>query len=82
MKNHLRIQNHQVIRKKKQRRDLWHQFLKKHIPKEYLQSQKVPHAPNFISQSEPPAPKEIMVNPKMQTDVSLLSVATGDSVTP
>ena len=55
---------------------------KNFIPKEYLQSRKVPNAPNLISQSEPPAPKEIMMNPKMRTDVSVLSVATGAIVFP
>ena len=61
---------------------MWHEFLKSIIPKEYFQSQKVTDAPNLISQSEPPAPKEIMVNPKMQTDFYVLSVATGASETP
>ena len=37
----------------------------------------------MISQSEPPVPKEIMVNPNIQTDVSVFStVTTGASVTP
>ena len=35
----------------------------------------------MISQSEPPAPKEIMA-PKPQTDLSVLSGATGASITP
>ena len=52
------------------------------IPKEYIKIQKVTNAPNFISQSEPPAPKEIMVNPKMRTNISILLVATGACVTP
>ena len=66
----------------KQRRNLWHQFLKNIIPKKYFQSQKVTNAPNLIIQSEPLAPKEIMVNPKMRTDVSVLSGNTGAGVTP
>ena len=36
------------------------------IPKEYIKIQKVTNAPNFISQSEPPAPKEIMVDKKIE----------------
>ena len=55
---------------------------KKLIPKEYFQSPKVTNAQNLISQSKPPAPKEIMVNPKIRTDVSVLSVGTGASTTP
>ena len=31
------------------------------LPKEYNKTQKVTNEPNLISQSEPPAPKEIMV---------------------
>ena len=31
------------------------------LPKEYIKTQKVTNAPNLISQSEPPSPKEIMV---------------------
>ena len=31
------------------------------IPKESTKAQKVTNAPNMISQSEPPAPKEIMM---------------------
>ena len=51
-------------------------------PKEYFKSQKVMNEPNLISQSEPPAPKEIMVDPKMRTGVSVLSGNTGASATP
>ena len=44
-------------------------------------TQKATNAPNLISQSEPPATKEIIV-PKMQTDLSILSGTTGSSITP
>ena len=37
---------------------------------------------NFISQLYPPAPKEILVESKMRTGVSLLSRGMGASVTP
>ena len=40
------------------------------------------NAPNLISQSEPPAPKVIMVDNIIRTDVSLLSVGTGANVSP
>ena len=46
---------------------------KEKIPKESINTQKVTNAPNFICQSEPPAPKEIMVDNKIRTGVSLLS---------
>ena len=36
----------------------------------------------MISQSEPLAPKEIMVDRKIRTDVYILSIETGGSVTP
>ena len=52
------------------------------IPKESINAQKVTNAPSLIRQSEPPAPKVIMVDNKIRTDVSLLSVGTGASVTP
>ena len=45
----------------KQRRKLWHQFLENTLPKESINTQKVTNGPHLISQSEPPAPKEIMV---------------------
>ena len=51
------------------------------IPKEYIKTQRVTNAPNFIVQSEPPAPKEIMVGNKIWTDVSILSGVIGSSVT-
>ena len=51
------------------------------IPKEYFQSQKATNAPNLISQLEQPAPKK-MADPKMRTDVSVLSVGTCNSLTP
>ena len=38
--------------------------------------------PNFMSQSEPSAPKVIIMYGKMRTDVSILSGITGASVTP
>ena len=40
------------------------------------------NAPNLICQSEPPAPKVIMVDNKIRTDVSIFSVGTRSSVTP
>ena len=53
MKKYLRIQNHQVIRKKKQKRKLWHKFVEKiTLPKESTETQKVTNGPNFISKSE------------------------------
>ena len=55
---------------------------KKLIPNEYFQSQKVTNAPSFISQSEPPAPKERNTNTKIRTNISVLSVVAGASVTP
>ena len=55
---------------------------KKRIPKEYIKTQKVTNAPTLISQPEPQALKVIMVDNKIRTDVSLLSVGTGDSLTP
>ena len=55
---------------------------KKFIPKEHFKSQKVTNAPNLISQTESPAPKEIMVDNKIQTGVYILSGATVASVTP
>ena len=51
------------------------------LPKEYIKTQKITNGPKLITQSEVPAPKEIMV----WTDVSVLSGvtgATGDGVTP
>ena len=40
------------------------------------------NAPNLVSQSEPSAPKVIMVENNIQTDFSLVSVGTLASVTP
>ena len=37
---------------------------------------------NFIGQSEPPAPDVIMVDKKIRTDVSLLSIGMGYIVNP
>ena len=36
----------------------------------------------LISKSEPPAPREIMVDKKIWTDISLLSEGTGNSSNP
>ena len=44
-------------------------------------TQKATNAPHFISQYDPPAPKEIMV-PKMWTDLSVLSGSIGASIKP
>ena len=57
MKENIRIQNHQLIRKKKQIRNVWHQFLKKNVPTESANTQKLTNATNFIRKSEPPAQK-------------------------
>ena len=55
----------------------------KTLPKEPIKTQKVTNAPHLISQSKSPASKEIIVNPKIQTDVSVLStVTTGAIITP
>ena len=52
------------------------------IPKESINKYKVTNEPNLISQPEPSAPKEIMEEDKMRTDVSILSVGMGACVTP
>ena len=52
------------------------------ISKEYIKTQKVTNTQNLISQSEPPATKLIVVDKEIRTDVSLLSIGIGDSVTP
>ena len=39
------------------------------------------NAPNFISQSEPPEPKEIMADNKIRSNFYFLSIRTGASVT-
>ena len=52
------------------------------ITKEYIKTQKVINTPNFISQLEPSAPKEILVKSKMRTDVYILTGVTGASATP
>ena len=51
------------------------------LPKKYIKTQKVTNAPNLISQSEPPAPKGIMVG-KMRTGLSVLYGVTGSIVMP
>ena len=50
------------------------------IPKEYIKTQNLTNASNFIIQSEPPASKEIMVDNKIRTNLSVLSGVTGASV--
>ena len=57
-------------------------YRKNTLPKESINTQKITNAPNLISKLEPTAPKEIMVNTKIRTDVSVLSGITGASVTP
>ena len=52
------------------------------IPKKSINIQKVTNAKNLIIQYEPSAPKEIIVEEKMRTDVSILSGETGAIVTP
>ena len=56
-------------------------FGKSIIPKEVINTQKVTNAPNLINQSDPPAPKVIMMDEKIWTDVYLLSIGTGSGVT-
>ena len=52
MKNHPRIQNHQVIRKKGTKEKVVAPiFGKITLPKESIKTQKVTNGPNFISQS-------------------------------
>ena len=54
------------------------------LPKEYIKIQKVTNVPNFITQSEAPAP-EVIVMDKLRTDQSInsrLTVETRASVTP
>ena len=46
------------------------------LPKESIKTQKLTNETKFIGQPEPPSPKEIMVNPKLQTDVSIFSTGT------
>ena len=67
--NHLRIHNHPVIRSKRKWKSCDTNLWKNTLPKEDIKTQRVTNSPHFNSQSEPPAPKEIMVNPRMQTDV-------------
>ena len=57
-------------------------YEKDKITKEYIKTQKVINTPNFISQLEPSAPKEILVKSKMRTDVYILTGVTRESVTP
>ena len=59
--NHLRIQNHQVIRKGSKGVSCGTNFWKNKLPKGSIKTQKVTNGPNLISQSEPPALKGIMV---------------------
>ena len=47
-----------------------------------MKTQKVTNTPNFISQLEPSAAKEILVEYKIRTDVSLFFGGTVASVTP
>ena len=83
MNKSLRIQNHQVIRKKKQRKNLWHHFLeKKIIPKESIKTHKLTNAQNFINKSEPTASKEIIADNKIQSYFSFLYLGKGYSLTP
>ena len=62
MKKHLRIQNHQVIRKKIKGESCGTNLWKDTLHKEYINTQKVTNGPHFISQSEPLATKEIILN--------------------
>ena len=79
MKKHLRIQHNQVIRKISIREISGTNFWKNITPKESIKTQKATNAPNLISQSELPAPKEQMVDNKIRSDIYLLSVGTGAS---
>ena len=54
------------------------------LPKESIKTLKVTNVPNFITQSEAPAPEVIVVD-KIRTDISVNYVLTGEkraSVTP
>ena len=56
---------------------------KTHYLNNLSRKKKVTNAPHFTGQSEPPLPKQIMVNSKMRTDVSVFPTGTtGASVTP
>ena len=57
MKKHLRIQNHQVIRKKTQEKVVEPICGKITLPKEYIKTQNLINVPNLITQSKAPAPK-------------------------
>ena len=50
------------------------------LPKESTKTEKLTNTPNFIIQSEPPAPKEMMME-EIRTDLSVLSGVIGASVT-
>ena len=62
MKKHLIIQNHQVIRKKIKVESFGTNLWINILPKDYINTQKVTNGPIFIIQSDPLAPKEIMVD--------------------
>ena len=57
-KMHLRIQNHQVIRKKAKEKVVAPIYRKNTLPKESIKAQEVTNASNLISHSGPPAPKK------------------------
>ena len=80
-KKHLIIKNHKATRKITKGEICGTNFLKNILPKESTNTKKVKNATNLISQSEPPAPKYIMVE-KIRTDISVLSGVIGDIVTP
>ena len=52
------------------------------IPKESIKTQKVTNTSIFIVRLEPEAPNKILVESKIQSDVSLLSGVTEAGVTP
>ena len=67
MKKNKRIQNHKVIRRKKAQENFVAILSGINlIFKEYFKSQKVTNAQKLISQTEPPAPKEIKLDKKFE----------------
>ena len=67
----LKIDHHQVRRKKAKVKVVAPVCGKITPPKEYIKTQKVTNGPNLITQSEAPVPELIVVD-KLQTDISLI----------
>ena len=62
MNKYLQIQNHQVIKRKIKGEICGTNLWENTLPTESIKTQKVTNAPHYNSQSEPPAPKQIMVD--------------------